>query len=71
MSKGSCPQFILQNEVYLVDNRPCKIFLPPVVIQEYGRIYWIQYLDDGDVTMTSEDKLVLTKRGKVLYGSKE
>lgn len=64
------PEFTLQNEIYLVDNRPCKIFLPAIVIQPHGKIYWIQYLDDGDVTMTTEDKLVLTKRGKILYGPK-
>lgn len=68
--KGYMPDFELQNDIYLYEGEPCKIFLPAVIL-EAGKYYWIQYVRDGQVTITHEDTLELPKRGKLLYGKKE
>lgn len=68
MGKMKESSFELQSEVYLVNGRPCKIWLPPVLCTNgIEKHYWIEYIDDKSITIVLESQLVLTKRGKLLY----
>jgi hypothetical protein len=63
--------FELQPEVFLVNNRPCKLYLPCYGQMDSGKkLYWVEFLDKEDVNIVFEQDLVLVKNGKLLYGNK-
>jgi hypothetical protein len=59
--------FELQPEILLVNNRPCRVFIPPFLLDE-SKYYWVRYLDDESVEIINESNLKILKNGHILYG---
>jgi hypothetical protein len=58
----------LQNDLYMVGKRVCKIYQPRIDI-EGDECYWVQYQDDLDVSIVKkEDLKLLDRNGRLLYG---
>jgi len=58
----------LQNELYMVNKRVCRIYIPPMVA-EGVKYYWVRYEDNLDVGIVSDKNLTLLgKNAKLLYG---
>ncbi len=68
MKKYIVNGYELQQEILLFKERPCRVFIPPVIFQEEVKLYWVQFLDDQDVELVKEKDLKLIKNGKLLYG---
>jgi len=63
-------QYTLDNTLYIVDKRICKVYLPPVLMDGF-KYYWIQWQDDLDVTIVeNKDLKLLNRNGRLLYGKK-
>lgn len=62
-------EFTLQDELYVKGNRLCRLYLPIIILEEGTRVYWIQYIDDNEVTAAYEHELKKANRfEKALYG---
>lgn len=60
--------FELQPEILLVDNRLCRVYLPPIYFRDGTKLYWVMFIDDRDVIVVKEQDLKVLKNGKLLYG---
>lgn len=58
--------FELRPDVYVIKNRPCRVFVPPFD-KEKG-LFWVSYLDSGEITIVNKSDLSKLKHGKLLYG---
>jgi hypothetical protein len=70
MSDNHINGYELQPEVCLVNGRPCRVFIPPIFFRDSTRLYWIKFLDDGDVTVVKEHDITSLKNGRLLYAKK-
>ena len=58
--------FELRPEIYVVNNRPCRVFIPP--FDKEKNLYWVLYLDTEAVDIVKKQELRKLKLGKLLYG---
>ena len=58
--------FELRPEIYVVNNRPCRVFIPP--FDKEKNLYWVLYLDTEAVDIVKKQELRKLKHGKLLYG---
>lgn len=64
-------EYELQNDLYIVGKRICKVYLPPLFLDDM-KYYWVMWLDDGDVTVVdNKDLQLLNRTGRTLYGKKK
>lgn len=59
--------FKLYSKVYLSSGRPCRVFIPPLKVDNL-KYYWILYLDNNDMSVVLKKELSTNRVLQVLYG---